>query len=344
MHDIDAVLERFEAKRPEFGPGLSNHGPMAAEALIALGRGDVIEPWAEWYASRLDDPPESRNPIAPDAWREALGAVRRAGDWIAFFERELVAAPWAATLDLWVARLAPGLMAGATHGILRTAHAVRSLDRGETPMRLRELAHGLAYWAARYQELPSSPARATATRVPQALARVERLDPDVLRGRMIFDAVRALDPASFGPAIAYADVSVDAGAFVGDLTRTFVRQYMANASHAAIAFVHTVTAPSALRTLAPHLSRPTTQLAMRYAWQACASIYATFGRTEAAAVAEPDAASALVPSDLTDRAVAARDEHAIKFTEACLKEHALTGDAAFLLAAADAVKRLRARD
>ena len=28
------------------------------------------------------------------------------------------------------------------------------------------------------------------------------------------------------------------------------------------------------------------------------------------------------------RAVAARDEHAIKFTEACLKEHALTGDAA----------------
>jgi hypothetical protein len=46
--------------------------------------------------------------------------------------------------------------------------------------------------------------------------------------------------------------------------------------------------------------------------------------------------------DLIDQAVAARDEHAIKFTEACLREHHMTGDAVFLEAAADVVTRLRA--
>jgi hypothetical protein len=48
-------------------------------------------------------------------------------------------------------------------------------------------------------------------------------------------------------------------------------------------------------------------------------------------------------ADLIDEAVGARDEHAIKFTEACLREHALSGDAAFVIAARDAVSRLRVR-
>ena len=59
-------------------------------------------------------------------------------------------------------RLAPGLMAAATHGWLRTAHAVRGLGRRQTPERLAELARGLAYWAARYQEVPG-PSRPSGT-------------------------------------------------------------------------------------------------------------------------------------------------------------------------------------
>ena len=57
---------------------------------------------------------------------------------------------------------AAGLMAAATHGWLRTAHAVRSLTARETPERIAELARGLAYWAARYQEVPG-PARPSGT-------------------------------------------------------------------------------------------------------------------------------------------------------------------------------------
>jgi hypothetical protein len=43
---------------------------------------------------------------------------------------------------------------------------------------------------------------------------------------------------------------------------------------------------------------------------------------------------------LIDRALATRDEHAIKFTEACLREHALNPKPVYLQAAWDAVGRL----
>ncbi len=128
--------------------------------------------------------------------------------------------------------------------------------------------------------------------------------------------------------------------FVSGITRAFVRQYLANAGHAAIAFIHTVTAPSSLRILAPHLSAATRDAAMRYAWQACASIFAAYAVEEPIAEPSPDAAIGFDSADLIDQAVTARDEHAIKFTDACLREHRITGDPAFIVAARDVVVRL----
>ena len=113
---IDEALARFATTGPEFGPGLSNHGPMAVDALVAMGREDAVMPWAEWYARRLQDHPQARNRIAAEEWREALGEIGRAGDWDEFFRRELRERVWGDVLETWVARLAPGIMAGATHG------------------------------------------------------------------------------------------------------------------------------------------------------------------------------------------------------------------------------------
>src|SRR5436309_371650 len=198
---IDAALERFAATGPEFGPGLSNHGPMAAEALVALGREDAVMPWAEWYAGRLQDHPQARNRIAADEWREALGDIGRAGDWDEFFRRELNERAWADVLGTWVKRLSPGIMAGATHGIIRTGHAVRSLDRGENQGRIDELAEALAYWAARYQELPTA-ATSARSRAPiaDALTSVPLVDHGARSAGLIFDAVRAVDADAFAPA------------------------------------------------------------------------------------------------------------------------------------------------
>lgn len=340
---LDQVFDRFATTGPEFAGGLSNHGPMAAEALVALGRAEAVAPWSEWYARRLLEHPESRNPIVPADWREALGDIGRTGDWVVFFRRELADHPWPVVLETWVARLTPGIMAAATHGIIRTGHAVRALDAAGTPQRLHELAEALAYWGARYQELPTNERRPAqpASRVGDALASVRRLDAPARRAGLIFDAVKALDDESFGDVINHVAPPADVDAFVTDLTRTFVRQYLANADHASISFIHSVTAPSALRMLAPHLSDGTLRAAMRYAWQACASLYAVYGRVARDAVPRVEEHVEFRGEDLIDRAVAARDEHAIKFTEACLREYRIKRDPAFIAAAEDAVTRLR---
>ena len=340
MLAYDGVLEQLARNGPEFGPGLSNHGPMASDALVALGREDALEGWAEWYAQRLVERPEARRAIDASDWREALGDIGRAGDWSVFFRHEMEMRPWHETLELWTPRLAPGIMAGATHGILRTAHAVRALTRGETPQRIAELGEGLAYWAARHQELPTAPGTPGRDSVASALVRMPIVDASQ-RGRfLIFDAVRAVPSDEFAPAINYVDTTVSVDSFVSDVTRTFAPIYLANAPHAAIAFVHTVTAPSALRLLAPHLTAESLHGVMRYAWQACAAVYSAYQRP--ATPAAPPREAPLDEADLIDRAVAARDEHAIKFTEAGLREYRASSDAVFLRAAADAVVRLRA--
>jgi hypothetical protein len=339
---IDEALERFAATGPEFGGGLSNHGPMGAEALLRMGRDDVVLGWSEWYAQRLPEHPAPRSPIAPDGWREALGDIGRVADWGAFFARELAAQPWRDLLDTWVARLAPGIMAAATHGVIRTAHAVRLLADAETPPRLFELGEALAYWAARYHALPERPYDGPRRTPADALVAMPLLDQERRKRGLITVNVRALDPDEFGEVIDYVDPGADAAAFVSAITPLFVRGYLTYAGSDPIAFIHSVTAPNALRTLAPHLSPPVAAAAMRYTWQACAALHAAFA-LPGARPPSFDAPPELAPDDLIDRAVAARDEHAIKFTLACLREHGQTGDPAFIAAAADVVDRLGGR-
>lgn len=337
---LDEALGRFATTGPEFGPGLSNHGPMATEALVALGRGDAVATWTDEYIGRLAEHPRARNRIDESNWREALGEIGRAGDWIAFFDGEVRARPWRELIETWTTRLAPGLMAGATHGILRTAHAVRTLAAGETPQRLHELAEGLGYWAARYQVLPGTPGVSGDMRVEQAIESVPMVPVERRRRGMIFDAVKAVEDVDFAPAINLVAVG-DGRDVVSDITRTFVRHYLANAQRASIPFIHTVTAPSALRMLTTHLSDEAGIVATRYAWQACAAIYSTYGDVAPAAVPRADDAISFDEADLIEQAVAARDEHAIKFTEACLREYRLSSDPAFVAAARDVVVRLR---
>ena len=50
---LESALERLAHTGPEFGGGLANHGPMAAEALVRLGRGEAVASWVEGYRHRL---------------------------------------------------------------------------------------------------------------------------------------------------------------------------------------------------------------------------------------------------------------------------------------------------
>ena len=338
---IDEVLDLLSFAGTELVNGNANHGPMAAEALFALDREEAALPWIEGYRNRLTHRPATSLAIPLDDWREHLGDRERLGDWIQLFENELSEGPWQEVVRQWVPRLAPAVMAAATHGLIRTGHAVRSLSSGETPQRKGELAQGLGYWAARYYTLPGTPSAVTAGYSPEsALARVERLHDVSFDGSgPITEQIKGMEShPEFAAAIDLADAGGDLSRFISNLTETFAGIYLASPNNL-IAFVHTVTAPSALRMLTPYLDDRDARQAARYAWQACAGVYSWYST-----VPPQDNTGLEAPAEnreeLIDRAVAAGGAHSIKFTEACLREYALNPNPVYLLAARDAAERV----
>jgi hypothetical protein len=296
-------------------------------------------PWLEEYRKKMMPRPVARERIGPEDWRAALGREDRVADWNAFFAEELEEAPWPEVLARWTVRLAPALCASATHGVIRVGHAARSLDDAETPARMRELADGLGYWAAAYQTLPTALDAPGAMRAQEAIARVRVVPPAQRKfsGTIVSSLVALGDFPDFARVIGLLDVSGEPATVVSDMTETFVRVYLANARDllGTLVFVHGVTSAAALRSILPYLSDATAREATRYAWQAGCALYAAFGKSPApAGEIEPPRESR---DTLIDRAIANGDEHAIKFTEACLREYDLNPSPAYLAAAHHAI-------
>lgn len=382
---LDEALEMLRPYGAELHNGNSNHAPMAAEAMCALGRGDAVIDWVDRYRRNLQPARAAHSIIGESDWRDALGHSDRVGDWQAYFANQFAERPWPEVLDHWVARLAPGIIAAAAHGAIRTAHCARSLAAGQNPARLNELSAGLAYWAAEYQTLPGAPDPDTAPgmldsgtgsatprgasalaqpRSPtpastspgasdlarratlstsmtpaQAIAAIELL-PVARRGVLISltGALPELDTFdSFRGVISMIDVPRDPAARLSELTDGFAEVLLANATTPllAIALVHCLTALYAVRNLAPHLSNETERSAVRYGWQGAAALYTVLG-TKPRASAEP-VTRPIVRDDLIDRALRSGDEHAIKYTEACLSEYGLNPSPVYLRAADHAI-------
>jgi len=350
---LDEALALLQRAEPECKGGMSTHAPMAAEALCALGSADKVLSWVERYDAPLLRIPVAANPIRSQDWRALLGprkgtatweeANPRWADWRQFFLAGLSETPWRELLDTWAGRLAPGMSGAATHGVIRTAHAVRSLARRDTPQRRGELARGLAYWASAYEELPARPytGRRHAT-YAGALADVpfyrEKFGHKP-EGRNIVETLRHVTELErFADARDLVAEQSDVGAAISALTATFAHVYLRHGTQGdTIAFVHAVTGPCSLRRIAPHISPGTARAALPYAWQSAAAIYAAYalGRDE-----RREAEPKLSRAELAHGAIENGDEHAIKFTEVMLAEHQINPDPVYLAAAQDAVARL----
>lgn len=330
------ALDRLRGTGAEFGGFLSNHGPMAADAMIRLGGGDRVERWVENYRAQLDPAPEPGNAVTSENWRVDLGRIDRIGDWDGYFRRQLDHEHWQQLLATWWPRLLPGAAAGATHGLIRTAHAVRNLveSTDPDPLLVDELGAGLAYWAAAHRRLPGNPALRGDLSVVDAVARLPRLDRAVasdgpgLIGRLqtlfrLDGLSQALD--GWGP------VSLDERA-LDELISCSARVLLARAD-APIAYCHAVTAPAAIRMILPALPADQQTTTIAAAWHVAAAIIAAFasppGPDDLADAGEP----AAHPQELADAAVEHGDDHVIKLTEACLRQFQLTGDPTLLVAA-----------
>ena len=334
---LDA-LDRLRGTGPEFGGFLANHGPMAAEALVRIGAADVVPGWVDGYRTRLDDAPGVVRGIGDD-WRAHLGDVRLFGDWIAHLRREAADTDWRTLLLRWWPRLLPGLAASATHGVIRTAHAVRSLRSAGPephPLLVDELAQGLAFWAARYQTVPGDPPLTGPLDAVAATAALPRLDPrEPSDGPGIIGRLRVLGRLdglptaldAWGPRLSSPDGALD------ELITSAAR-VLAARDDAPIAFCHTVTAPAAVRLVLPELPDLVARASVAASWQVVGAIVAAF------AVPADEAERQIVDTDpdpllerLDPLAVAHGDEHVIKLTEAVGREYHRTGDTTLLVAA-----------
>ncbi|WP_236554231.1 questin oxidase family protein [Nocardioides sp. AX2bis] len=332
---LDESYSRLHTTGPEFDGWLSNHGPMAADALIRLGRTEAVEAWVGRYSRRLHHAPGPRWAIDESEWREVLGDPSRLGDWCAFFEERLTEEPWRDVLVRWWPRLIDGAIASATHGLIRTGHAVRALLETTTPARTVELAHALGYWAARHQRLPAHGRPAGALPPEDALSEV----PSIGVSGGIRTRLGDLDhSAQWAPAVGRlrplpGPEAVPAA--LDELVDAAVGHYAYWAHRNPVMLVHAATAPRAAALVLPAL--PTDLWAQTHdaAWAASASISAAYRPTGARPATPGRGGRLLTPERVTDMAVATDDEHAIKFVEVAQESHR-RGNPAALAAGAQA--------
>ncbi len=317
---------------------LANHGPMGAEALAALGHAEAIPAWVTGYRNALahNDPPSpwfAIDPTEDSSWRPALGAFDRVGDWEALFRHELDDAPWRDVLVRWWPRLLPGLFSRLTHGPIRTAHAVRSVAATSTPspQQITELARGLAYWAARFTTLPGHASLTGRHTVAEAVAVAPRtpVDPATPPATLLRERLSCL-PEQPGYTETLRALRADhAQALLSTMTAQFAGLCLTHTEYTPVPLIHGVTAPAALRLVLPYLPTELHEPTLTAMWQthtALLFLFAGNSRDEENAWAR--AAETEVPGfdDLIAAAVEHGDEHVIKFTDACLREHLLRPD------------------
>ncbi|MEU6526568.1 hypothetical protein ABZ892_27975 [Streptomyces sp. NPDC046924] len=292
---VSGALERLRGVGFEHGPRFVNHAPMAAEALAYMGYADDVPRWVDHNlrTHTYHDVPEARWTIeAADAddWRSALGEFSRVADWTALFERELDLAPWPEVLARWWPRLLPGMSGVLTHGVIRTAHAVRAISRavrGEDDRLLRnELAQGLGYWAARYAS------HAHGIRPGDA-------DPRTGDGE---GAAAALD----GLVAEYSGI------------------YASVPQRHPVPLIHSITGPAAVRLVVEHLPADQRHASYLVARDVSASMLGWFSVPAPQTFADHEGVPDL--AEVFATAAAIGDEHAIKLAEVAVRHQELAPD------------------
>jgi len=273
---LDEAYVRLHHWGPEFGGenGLSNHGPMAVEVLSRRGFENQVGTWLDRYVTRLEALPGQADPITENNWAEAMGRLSRVGDWVAFFRREVREAPWPEVLAAWWPRLLPAIASGATHGLIRTGHAVRTVLGGDaTPDAVDEIAHALGYWAARAIFVPGLAAPAGDLDAPSALAALPRLPEQsgMIRDRF----ARLADMPAWTPSLSTLRAPAapaEIPAALASLVEAGVRQYATLGYGSPVLLVHVATAPNAMGHLLPALPQPFWPSSFAATWAACAAL------------------------------------------------------------------------
>jgi len=310
---LQHALDEAAAFDPEYGPGLSNHLPMALLALARLGASPqrLADFSASYRADKRLRPARTRVPWpAGDAWAGRFGQRRAWPMYLDLFAQWVGHEGAADVLAQVLPALMPGVGAAAFHGLIRTAAGVQAGHAGE-------VAQGLAHWAAFHLplgELPPPPAPRHRIADPARVLR--RLAAGTSKAGLIADRMR--DAAADGTVNAQAARLVVDEHTPERLARAAAFAYAESGNFTAL---HLVTGTHAMRVLARFIDEgEPRRAAWRWFWQAYAHGVVA-ARLQPAADAAP-----LAPwPELAARAMAARDEHVIKLVDAAREEQRCHG-------------------
>ncbi len=276
----------------------SDHGPMAYLAMHGLGIGfDDIAIFADEYESRLAPIPPPRTSVSDATWREHIGRRDSYSALFAFFEREIEARGWEATVSRYLPPLISGWVQDAFHPLIRLGYGIEFENAPE-------IAAGLAYM--------------TITGDDPALARIAERRTSKLRGRAYLASLQAMRDSGFcrGPFNArYQRITTGAADLIPagasservfeDLSRACLEVF--HATHDFFA-LHLVTSSHAFRVCAPWAG---TDVAPLFS-SGIASAYLAIG-------APPfDPLTGVSASLPTERLNNATDEHDVKLAYSCL--------------------------
>lgn len=338
----DQALAALRNSGPELKNGAPNHAPMVVEAMTVLGHDSAILSWIEGFRPQLADGPRT-DVVLDSEWEMALGDFTLLGAWQNLFRRELQSASWSDVLETWLPRLIPGSMASGTHGIIRCGHASRALANAVTPARLDELAQALAYCAARYRLVGGEPRLEGVLGIEEATRQLPLLEADADRSGPPPRVVKRLNERpDFTAAVARLATPSDVSVALSELAEIGARLYLHDAGRHPLVLLHAVTGPAAIQLIVANSSPALAGIAFAYSWQAVAAWTSAFSRGLSD---EPLPTTAEPWKTIIDLSVESRDDHAIKFTEACRRLERQYPSPIFRAAAADWINRVvAARD
>lgn len=304
------ALDVFLGTDPSYADGLSNHGPMAIEALVHMGVPQWIGPFVGGYRDRLE-PVQAQVEAASENWR----------GWLRTVIEPLVPAA--------------GNLAG--HGLLRVAHAVRALERigAGTPASFShrvELATGIDYWRHGGPGL-DGPRKLTGTlSLSEWLPTLGRLRVDQRSDGLLTETLgTAAATTDFAIKVAALAPMDDPTAMLDALGTAAGQAFMLNDGLSAFTLLHGTTVSSMASVLLPHLDEAGKhQLVASVAGFVAAAIigFDDGDGRHGDIPGEPP-----TPDALAEAAGASCEDHTIKFVDACVAIAARTGDTALLAAA-----------
>lgn len=332
MHRPDA-LDEARGLSVEFGGAFANHAAMVLWAQHRLGG-------TEADARRFLDAYLAENRLAPMApadgeidsshWTARLGDRRAEAAYRIFFREELLRLGGPVALQQkYLPRLLPGIAASALHALMRLAYAQAS-DAPE------EVAEALGYWAATYLplgegigavDITAEPAGVLLRVAAEATLRDMRFDDELLWHAMR----RTAAMPAFAPVHDWLRVGPDT------LRRMARDSLLVFAGTMDFCALHAVTGTHWLRLILPVLDPEDQRRAIRFFWQAIASVFPKMGCPMPLSAAEAEALRrrpAPQWPEIAAAACASNDEHDVSLTYTARCEEAEWGDPLYRMVAA----------